>query len=160
MRLAGVDFAPDAIIAHKLKGCPLYAIIVGSVGSEMDAWLSDCRTGGDVMRAFISDAIGSTIAETICSIGLERLKKRMAGVGLKVTNTYSPGYCGWHVAEQKMLFSLLPDSFCGVSLTESSLMLPIKSVSAVAGVAQNAELKEYGCAICRKKDCFRRKNNK
>lgn len=158
LRLAGLDFIPDAIIAHKFKGCPLFAIIIGSVGSEMDSWLESYRMGDDIMKAFVSDAIGSTIAETICSIGLEKLRNSMAEVGLKVTNSYSPGYCGWHVSEQKMLFSLLPESFCGITLTDSSLMLPIKSVSAVVGVAQNAEMRPYGCAICKKKDCFRRKS--
>ena len=61
------------------------------------------------------------------------------------------------MAEQRIFFSMLPDGFCGISLTDSCLMLPIKSVSALVGIGGNIEKKPYGCAICRKKDCFKRK---
>ncbi|MCK7538940.1 MAG: hypothetical protein MZV63_52410 [Marinilabiliales bacterium] len=46
-----------------------------------------------------------------------------------ITNRFSPGYCGWDVAEQHKLFSFFKDNFCGITLTESALMNPVKSVS-------------------------------
>ena len=58
---------------------------------------------------------------------LDRLERYVAPEGLRITNSYSPGYCGWNVSEQHALFSLLPEGFCGVRLCESGLMLPIKS---------------------------------
>ena len=45
--------------------------------------------------------------------------------GIPHTNRFSPGYCGWHVNEQKLLFSLLPDNVCGITLNSSALMYPI-----------------------------------
>jgi len=51
----------------------------------------------------------------------------------------------------------LPEGFCGVRLCESGLMLPIKSVSAVVGIGPEVERRDYGCALCRKADCYKRR---
>lgn len=126
-------------------------MILGSVGSETDQWITTKREGNDIMEAFIADALGSTIVEAIVNKGKSYLERKMLDFGLKISNSYSPGYCGWNVAEQQMLFSLFPLSFCGVTLTKSSLMIPIKSVSALIGIGKDIEKKPYGCAICRKK---------
>lgn len=150
-------FNPGGIITHSLKNSESFAIIIASVGKEMDRWITDKRKGNDIMEAFIADALGSTVVEAIMVCGMNYLGKEMAEEGLKISNSYSPGYCGWDVAEQQLLFSLLPPAFCGVTLTDSSLMLPIKSVSALVGIGTNIEKKPYGCAICRKKDCYKRR---
>lgn len=155
--LSGQTFTPDGIIVRYLRDSDFFATIVASVGAELDKWITEKRSGGDVMEAFVADALGSTIVEAIVSWGLSRLAAKMGKLEFKISNSYSPGYCGWDVAEQRLFFSLLPDKFCGISLTDSCLMLPIKSVSALVGIGKNVEKKPYGCAICRKKDCFKRK---
>lgn len=155
--LGDVSFATDAIIAHQLKPGECFAVLVASVGAEMDAWLHGFRTRADVVEAFVSDALGSVIAEAIVAYGLDYLERVATPSGMHLTNSYSPGYCGWNVAEQHRLFGLLPEAFCGVTLCDSGLMLPIKSVSAVAGIGDKAVRREYGCALCRKEDCYKRR---
>lgn len=157
LTLNGNIFSPDSIIVNCLRDSDFFAVITASVGKELDKWIEAKRCGGDVMEAFVADAIGSVIVEAIVTWGLSFLTHMVAKVNLKISNSYSPGYCGWDVAEQRMFFSMLPDSFCGISLTDSCLMLPIKSVSALVGIGENVEKRPYGCAICRKKDCFKRK---
>jgi hypothetical protein len=78
---------------------------------------------------------------------------------MKITNRYSPGYCGWDVSDQHKLFSLLPNNFCGIKLTENALMIPIKSVSAVIGIGKNVERKDYQCSICEIEFCYKRGKN-
>lgn len=150
------EFSPDVIIAHQLRGNSKYAILIGTVGTEMDEWIHSYRVDADIMKAFVADAFGSVVAEAIVTYGAKYLTDLAAKDGEGVTNSYSPGYCGWHVSEQHMLFSLLPERFCGVTLTDSSLMLPIKSVSSVVGIGETAIYRNYGCAICNKKDCYKR----
>jgi len=157
LRLAGNTLHPDAIISHYLKGCDSYAIIIATVGREMDNWIHEYRDGGDIMKAFVADCIGSITAEAVASWGRKRLKEIFAVQGLNTTNSYSPGYCGWNVSEQRTVFGLIPPEFCGVTLCESGLMLPIKSVSAVIGIGKDAVENPYGCDICRKPDCYRRR---
>jgi len=72
----------------------------------------------------------------------------MAQTGLKITNRYSPGYCGWVTSEQHKLFALLPKDICSIRLTESSLMLPIKSVSGFIGIGPNVRFNPYTCQLC------------
>lgn len=156
IRIGDLLFNPDSIITKCFQSSEFYAIIVASVGAELDEWIESKRESGDVMAAFIADALGSAIVESIASWGLQFISSEMALYNLRISNSYSPGYCGWDVNEQQQFFSLLPELFCGVSLTPSSLMLPIKSVSAVVGVGKTMENKPYGCAICRKKNCYKR----
>lgn len=155
--LDGVEFEPGAIIAHRLQKGERFALLIASVGIEMDEWLHALRTGPDVVEAFVADAMGSVLAEAIAAYGAEQLARLAASDRLRITNSYSPGYCGWNVAEQHKLFSLLPPVFCGVTLCPSGLMLPIKSISAVVGIGPEAERREYGCALCRKPDCYKRR---
>jgi hypothetical protein len=75
---------------------------------------------------------------------------------LQTTNSYSPGYCGWHVREQKQLFSLLPDNPCGIKLNNSRLMHPVKSVSGIIGLGIGIEQTPYACEICGLKGCFKK----
>lgn len=159
LRLSGSWFAPGGIISHFLKGCDVFSIILATVGLEMDEWIQSYRVSGDVMEAFVADGIGSVVAEAVVDKTKKVLAQRVAQEGCSITNSYSPGYCGWHVREQQALFALLPKDFCGVTLADSSLMLPLKSVSSVVGVGREVVSQPYRCDVCRKKDCFRRKDS-
>lgn len=155
--LLHTTFQTGAIISHQLREGELFAILIASVGAEMDEWLHKKQSCGDVVEAFISDALGSVVAEAIIEWGRDYIEHSLTTKGLKVSNTYSPGYCGWNVIEQHQLFDLLPSGFCGVSLCRSGLMLPIKSISAISSVGRNVVKRDYGCALCQKKDCFKRR---
>lgn len=70
---------------------------------------------------------------------------------------YSPGYCGWGVVAQRELFRLLGPEEIGVSLGESCLMSPLKSVSGALVAAPRAvhdfRSTTDGCATCRSEEC-------
>ena len=88
----------------------------------------------------------------------EALQTELDGRRWRHTNRFSPGYCGWHVSEQQRLFRLFgTESPCGVSLTDSSLMVPIKSVSGVIGLGPEVRKLEYSCGLCDYKDCYKRR---
>lgn len=154
--LENESFSPGRIITSCLSGSELFIIMVATVGKEVELWMNEKHQKGDVVEVFIADAIGSALVEAIVSYALNYMEAETQISGYTITNSYSPGYCGWNVTAQQQLFSLLPPGFCGVSLTESSLMLPIKSVSAIIGVGYSLERKPYGCAICKKTDCYKR----
>ena len=44
---------------------------------------------------------------------------------------YSPGYCGWNVSGQRRLFAFLRPEDAGITLRDSFLMEPLKSISGV-----------------------------
>ena len=87
----------------------------------------------------------------------EQVRQLMKVHSLQITNRYSPGYCTWNVEEQHKLFSLFPEGCCGISLSSSSLMDPIKSISGIIGIGAGVEYQDYTCEICPMRDCqFRR----
>ena len=49
--------------------------------------------------------------------------------------------------------------FCGVTVNDTSMMKPIKSVSAVVGVGKSVEKKNYECSICEIDFCYKRERN-
>ena len=92
----------------------------------------------------------------------EALQAFIDKTGWKHTNRFSPGYCGWHVSEQQRLFSLFPTANpCGIRLTDSSLMIPIKSVSGIIGIGKNVRHLDYSCGLCNYSKCYkkRKRNN-
>jgi hypothetical protein len=73
---------------------------------------------------------------------------------------YSPGYCGWHMSGQKALFAALNPGEIGISLGESYLMHPIKSMSGVL-VLGRSEIHNFEnnfpfCVDCRDWSCRER----
>lgn len=154
IEVEGVIFRPGAIIAHALHECNKFALLVATVGDKFDKWLNDKKNSGDVMEMYVSDALGSVIAEATTSIGALYIASQARKNDEKITNSYSPGYCSWDVSQQQKLFSLLPPSFCDITLSTSSLMRPIKSTSSIIGIGINAIKRPYGCSICKKTDCF------
>lgn len=157
LELSGMPVSPGRIITSYLKESDYFLLLVATAGLGYDRWRAGVDRERDIVHQYVADALGSTIVEAVVAKALDELESIAAEAGLHISNSYSPGYCGWHVKEQQILFSMLPDRFCGVTLTESSLMLPVKSVSAVIGIGKNVVRKPYGCAICKKKDCFKRR---
>lgn len=150
------EFNTGSVITRYLKDSEQFIIVVATAGAGVDELIHKYHDSGDILREYVADAIGSALAEAVILYAKEDIESKLR----RVSNSYSPGYCGWHVEEQQKLFSLLPDGFCGVKLSESSLMKPIKSVSAILGQGSKVEKKPYGCDICEKKDCFKRKLTK
>lgn len=157
IRLENQEIYPGRIIVHCLSGSESFFLLVATAGQAYDAWRHEVECSGDMVRLLIADSLGSAIVEAVVAYALDILESAYAPEGMHISNSYSPGYCGWDVAEQKILFSMLPKGFCGVSLTESCLMVPVKSVSAIIGFGGGLVKMPYGCAICRKKDCYKRR---
>lgn len=156
LRLDGHTWRMGKIIAGQLKGITGLALFVATIGQQFDVWSRDFFTRGADLEGYIADAIGSEIVEATVDRLEELVTDEAQERGLGCTNRFSPGYCEWHVSEQHALFALLPDRFCGISLTDSALMVPIKSVSGIIGMGLGLAKKEYQCSLCNLEDCYRR----
>lgn len=150
-------FDTGRIIAKQLRTSETAAIFTATIGPGIEKKSKQYMSNGDILEGYIWDAFGSDAVEKVCDILEEKLIQVLASQNLNITNRYSPGYCGWNVTEQQKLFSFLPKDFCGIQLSESSLMTPIKSVSGLIGIGRNVERTEYQCSICDIEMCIRRK---
>ena len=160
LRLGGTSFHTGGIIARYLFEAEEFAVFVATAGREFESLQHRLHEGGDIVKQFMADIIGSEIAEATGRLLSRELESSQAVRAYGTSNRYSPGYCGWPVSEQQTLFSLLPPAPCGITLTDSSLMLPIKSISGVIAVGPQIEKMPYGCAICGRKDCYKNRLRK
>ncbi|MBQ6204099.1 MAG: methionine synthase [Prevotella sp.] len=153
-------FSIGKIIERQLRSAEAYAMFICTAGKEFEEYQHRLKEEGDMVRVFIADALGSVIAEKTADRMEETLQESIGKLGWHHTNRFSPGYCGWHVSQQQQLFPLFKGETCGVSLTESSLMVPIKSVSGIIGLGSRVRHLDYTCGLCDLKDCFRRRTKK
>lgn len=141
------------------------ALYAATVGEELSEAIGRMFQSGDEVRALFLDAVASNAAEALTqSLKAEVLKGwKAAGTVARDSfiETYSPGYCGWHVSGQRKLFARLKPEQIGIRLNESCLMHPLKSVSG-ALIAGKKELflteDVYPfCAACAHRTCEERK---
>lgn len=152
-------FHPGSIINNQLKGSEALCWFVATAGQEFEVFQHRLTQEGDILRIYLANEIGSIIAEKTADRMEELLQEQLTPKGLYRTNRYSPGYCGWPVSEQPILFdlfrpkgsehsSVVSPTPCNIQLTDSCLMIPIKSVSGVIGIGHNVHKREYTCNHC------------
>ena len=145
------------IIEQQLRGSEAYALFICTAGMEYEAWQQQLKKKDDMVDVFIADTLGSVIAEKCADVMEEHLQQSIDKLGWHHTNRFSPGYCGWDVSEQQLLFPLFEGQTCGVRLTDSSLMVPIKSVSGIIGLGEKVRRLDYTCGLCDFKQCYKRR---
>ena len=152
-----VHLNTGAQIKGYMKGAEYLALFVCTAGTVFTDLVTGYNAEGNYLEAFVADAIGSLTVEKAMDKIQAQLEIEMQKEGLQISNRYSPGYCDWPVAGQGELFDQLGEFPVAVSLTESCLMLPMKSVSGIIGVGTHIRKRPYSCQICKNKNCTYRK---
>ncbi len=157
IRIERTDFDINKTVFAQLRKSESIAIFLSTAGEDTAARGREAANEGDLLRGFIYDVIGSEIVEAAGELMHNDLDNRMASEGMVTTNRFNPGYCGWNVTEQHKLFSLMADNYCGIRLTESALMDPVKSGSGFIGIGKNVKRVPFTCSFCDMKNCFYRR---
>lgn len=152
--LSDKTFLPSKIITTQLKKSTSAALYICTAGEGISNHSNKISNEGDPLLGYVFDVIGSVTVEKAMDKIQKILDTEMQKTGLTISDRYSPGYCDWSVGEQQLLFALMPPGFCGVSLSESSLMNPIKSVSGIIGIGKELRQKGYQCDWCSDKNCI------
>jgi len=157
LRIKSTCFNIKNIVFAQLRKTDTVAIFLCTAGAEIGIRSKKAMHERDFLKGYIYDVVGSEIVEAAADIMQEELAKSMHDCGMKITNRYSPGYCGWDVSEQHKLFDLIPENFCGIQLNQSALMDPVKSISGIIGIGKNVKYNEYTCGMCEMVDCIYRR---
>ena len=129
-----------------LADCRQCAVLVCTLGAEFDLWVRREQMR-DMARAAMLDALGSAYIEAACDAAEEAIRARLPG--LYLTDRFSPGYGDLPLAVQPTLLTLAGGSRIGVTLTDTMLMVPQKSVTAIIGLADKPQMARIrGCAYC------------
>jgi hypothetical protein len=134
----------------------LFAVTLGAgVSDEIERLFAE----NDPALGTMLDAFASVAAEMLADRVARRWRSDADGASRgSPALPYSPGYCGWHITGQRLLFKTLRPEEIGITLTESCLMQPMKSVSGVL-VSAAPEIHQrcvgtFGfCADCTSQTC-------
>ena len=145
------EFTPLELIFPKANKLALFALTLGNVISKK---IDDLFAKREYALAYMLDSIASLSADKavkLCEMKFANQNENDA------TLSYSPGYCGWNIDGQKKLFNFLTPSQIGISLKESFLMEPLKSVTGVL-VSGKKEIHFFKncfnfCKSCETKSC-------
>lgn len=138
-------------VQARLCGCDEVILFAASVGLGIDR-LMEKYGKISPLKALLFQAVGAERIESLCECLCGYLQSEYG----ELTARFSAGYGDFPLSAQKDIFRLLScPKHIGVSLTDSLLMTPTKSVTAFVGVGKSGE--KFGCGVCDKKDCQLRK---
>jgi len=148
--IGGVLFKSKVLRKHldKVERVFPYVVTIGKGVEDLE------EASRDVLEKYYLDQIGNLAVVQ----AREHLKNTLARrYGLGGLSYLGPGQLkDWPLEEQKPLFSLLGDveTAVGVTLSESLLMIPRKSLS---GVYFPTEIPFMACQLCPRESCLSRK---
>ncbi|HSV95761.1 MAG TPA: hypothetical protein VLM75_02375 [Spirochaetota bacterium] len=144
--IEGIAFDGD-LIAENLAGQAHAFPFIATGGPEIEAWANSYT---EMLERFRADAIATfALASAVDSLKSHILDRHNGGP-LSMMN---PGSLdGWRIAEQKKLFALFGASAerIGVSLTDSMLMRPLKSLSGILFFSSEGFI---NCSRCPRARC-------
>ena len=146
--LAGTSFAlTGRAVAELLRGSGECCLFCATLGSGVDALIRRWELR-DMAFALTLDACASSAVESLCNNIEDELRGKLPGKYL--TDRFSPGYEDLPLALQKPFCRDLDTARkIGVTVTDSDLLLPRKSVTALIGIAERPQKhREAGCESC------------
>ena len=111
LNINNINFQIHKIVYGQLKKSDSLAVFLCTAGEEIGIRTRKAMSEGDPLTGYIYDIIGSIVVDAAADLMQSELEKSVVSAGKKITNRYSPGYCGWDVSEQHKLFRLVPDNF-------------------------------------------------
>lgn len=135
------------------------ALFAATVGARVTARIHDLFNRHELALGYMLDSVASAAADRLAELLGPRYLMMAGDDGTRDWRVlaYSPGYCGWHVSGQRMLFGCLHPEEIGITLNASCLMQPLKSVSGVLVVGP-AHVHRFHptysfCEQCQEKQC-------
>jgi hypothetical protein len=123
----------ETVIGQVYPRAEAFALYVATLGTPLAERIQEMFATNDLARGWMLDAVASSGADRLSSLLAARFENEMERKARAESRVlpYSPGYCGWTVRGQRRLFARLGPEAIGVTLNDSCLMTPIKSVSGV-----------------------------
>lgn len=145
--LAGSLLLKGAAIAETLRGCGRAAVTAVTLGYETDRYIARLQRER-LSQAVITDALASAEAERMCCLCEPEILED-CGPGAWLTRRFSPGYGGTELrGSEPLLLALEAEKSMGITLSSSGLLLPVKSVTAITGIAESPRDRGVSCGEC------------
>lgn len=136
-------------IVKVMRGCVEAALFAVTVGPAIEKEAARLIETGDMAEGVMLDSVASEAVEGCADHVNLVIQHEAHRRGLHLTPRYSPGYGDWTVDHQPELFAEFDAAKAGIHLTESCMMIPRKSISAVLGLGPIGDIRT-GASPCKK----------
>jgi hypothetical protein len=154
VRLAGGRTLGGGPVVEVVCGAEALALAVVTVGPAVDERIRQLNAERQRFQALVLDELASWAVDQVRQQLYAQMSAAFQARGWRTSTFLSPGESAWSVREQRVLFKLLDAGQIGVSLSDSYLMTPLKSLSLMCGAGSQPLGVEglTNCDFCSIKD--------
>lgn len=146
-------------LSKNLRDCKEAILLGATLGIGADMLLKRYSLT-DMSRVVVLQAAAAAMLEEFLDQWQSRLRVEFENSGQYLRPRFSPGYGDFDIRHQDRILRMLDaDRRIGLTMTDSYMLTPTKSVTAVIGISRKREeCPLEGCEVCNKKDCIYRRN--
>lgn len=137
VRLPENAFFESRRLLKFLNGSDEILLMGATAGPEIMTAIQEDAAGRNIMRAVVLDATASEIADATLDWIMAYYNRALRREGKCLLKArYSAGYGDLGLENQRMIYRLLALGTIGVEITESCMLIPEKSVTAITGITR------------------------
>ena len=137
-------------LSGNLRDCETVFVFAATTGAAVQRLIAKNSLVSPV-KGMITDSIGSAAIEAFC----DYINRKVGNVDY-LRPRFSPGYGDLPLECQQALLDFLEaKKHIGLALTESKMLTPVKSVTAIIGLSKekNKCKNKKGCMVCNRVNC-------
>lgn len=146
-------------LTKNMRGCEKAVMFGATLGTGVDLLMKRYSIT-DMAKAVILQSCAAAMLEEYCDELQESIAASLEKENLYLRPRFSPGYGDFSIHHQEDILKMLDSAKrIGLAMTDSYMLTPVKSVTAVIGVSDTKEpCHSKGCEECRKMDCAYRRS--
>ncbi len=150
-----IDFGSFCVVSknlsRNLRDCQKAVVFAATLGTQADMLIRRYAKSS-ITKSVVINACASALIEEFCDDSQEAIREQ---VGSYFRPRFSPGYGDFDLNHQTDIIRLLnAEKAIGLTLSDTLILLPEKSVTAIMGISAKFEdCPKSGCEVCAKKDC-------
>ncbi len=146
----------SADLSRLFRNCRSCAVMAVTLGAEVDRRTRALQLES-MVKGLAFDACASVLADALCD-EVERDVQSHLKPDEFLTSRFSPGYGDVPLEfSAPLLRALEAEKRIGLILSARGMMIPVKSITALAGISRRREERLGGCHVCGLASCrFRR----
>ena len=130
------------------KNCEKSAVIAATLGFEVEKRIRYYSLT-NLSKAVVFDACATSCIEALCDVAQAEIKEIALKEGFNTTHRYSPGYGDVPISHQSEILSALnAQKLIGLSVLDSYILIPRKSVTAFIGFIKDSKINKKSCIDC------------
>lgn len=154
--LNGIEIKSSSLAKH-LNDCNEVVILSATLGIVADNLLRRYSVT-DIAKAAMIQAICAAMIEDYCDFIQQEVENQLLNENLFLTSRFSPGYSDFSIVHQKDILSMLQcNKKIGLTISDSYMLSPTKSVTAIMGITKKRCEHHDKCSQCNQSNCAYKK---